>query len=175
MAVAAAAVVDIFVVVVGDNPLAVCSYSCALSEGVAVVSAGSGTGQRRSRSLGKGWGGRSAPISASASDLALDWSCAWASAWASAWVSNYLIPSFRYWTTCSPWRCSSLYSCSFFGAAAACCRRRCLRRRIHNVNLQRDNEEIVRHSAIVVDRRRINDTLIRFLAPGERDFENLAL
>ena len=32
-----------------------------------------------------------------------------------------------------------------------------------------------RHHDIVVDRLQINDTLNRFLAPGEQDFENMAL
>ena len=32
-----------------------------------------------------------------------------------------------------------------------------------------------RHRAIVVDCRRISDTLNRFSVPGEQDFENMAL
>ena len=64
----------------------------------------------------------------------------------------------------------------FFAVPAAVCNRcRRLCRMLHYIKLQRGDEEMVCHCAIVLDRCRINDRLNRFSVPVERDFENLAL
>ena len=173
-------VVGIVLVIVGYNPSVVCSSSCASIKGAVVVVTGSSMGTT-AKSLSNARAGREAGC-----DLGLPFGLGFGFVLGLGLGLGFSMGfgfGFRilwFWVVVI-WRLALLggtlpvLPVPLFGGAAACCRRRLFCRRLHEVNLWWGDEEMVRYCAIVVDCRQINDTLNRFLEPGERHFENLAL